>query len=255
MKFILRFLLVLSIAAFTNNIWAQEIKQMPSEDQKSAFLIGEGIFFTSTGKPNAAIDDFDKAAALYEQEYKDEKVKIYAARSQAEALMYLLEAANAKTSAKVASMNWPNAYYFKAYTLTEMGRIGEAKESLVKAISLSPRNSQFLSELGHIYQLEKNWPLALQTFKSAETAAKEFSPPQLKNAELSRAWRGMGYVYVEQKKLDDAEKMYRQCLQLDPNDKRAQSELEYVQVQRAKLKQKLSAISAGFSLKKLFNRV
>jgi tetratricopeptide (TPR) repeat protein len=167
--------------------------------------------------------------------YRDEKAKILCARWPVESLMYLLEAANTKTAAKVVSSNWSYAYYYKAYSLIELGRLSEAKELLGRAIALSPRNSQYLSELGNIYQREKDWPMALQIFQSSQTAAKEFTPAEAKNAELSRAWHGLGYVYVEQNKLDDAAKMYRQSLELDSNDKRAQNELQYIQNQRAKL--------------------
>ena len=100
-------------------------------------------------------------------------------------------------------------------------------------MALSPSNSQFLSELGNIYELEKNWTMALQTFQRSEEAA-EFSPPESKNAELSRAWRGLGYVYVELNQIDEAEKMYLRCLELDKNDQRALGELRYVQNLRAK---------------------
>lgn len=63
---------------------------------------------------------------------------------------------------------------------------------------------------------------------------KEFSPPQLKNADLSRAWRGQAYVFVEQGQLDEAEKLYRKCLDLNAADARALNELRFIQVQRAK---------------------
>jgi tetratricopeptide (TPR) repeat protein len=41
-------------------------------------------------------------------------------------------------------------------------------------------------------------------------------------------------VYVEQNRLDEAEALYRKCLELDPKDGRAAAELRYVQAQRAK---------------------
>jgi tetratricopeptide (TPR) repeat protein len=105
---------------------------------------------------------------------------------------------------------------------------------LERALALSPRNSQFLSELASIYQGEKNWTTALQTYQLAEAAAREFSPPQVKDAELSRAWRGIGFVLVEQNRLDAAEKMYRQCLELNKNDSIALKELSYVLNLKAK---------------------
>ena len=46
----------------------------------------------------------------------------------------------------------------------------------------------------------------------------------------------MGFAYVELNRLDDAEAMYRQCLELDKNDAAAMRELRYVQGVKAKAK-------------------
>ena len=148
--------------------------------------------------------------------------------------MYLAEAANAKTSAKVVSSNWAYAYYLKAYALIELNRASEAKTILQRAIDMAPHNAQFHAEMGNLYQREKNWPQALASFDAAARDAREFSPPQIKNNEIGRAWRGTAYVYVEQNRLDEAEALYRKCLELDPKDGRAAAELRYVQAQRAK---------------------
>jgi hypothetical protein len=46
----------------------------------------------------------------------------------------------------------------------------------------------------------------------------------------------MGFVDVELNRLDDAEAMYRKCLELDKNDAAAMRELRYVQGVKAKAK-------------------
>lgn len=203
----------------------------PSEKDKiAAQLISDGIRLAQSKKPEQAIPNFDKAAASFEQRFKGDGTKFFSARTQAESVFYLLGLENAR----VVSANWAYAYYLKAYALIDLGRLSEAKSSLERALDLSPRNSQFLSELASIYQREKNWAVALQTFQLAEGAAKEFSPPDLRNAELSRAWRGMGYVYAMQGRLDEAEKVYLQCLGLDGKDARAMNELRVVRELKAK---------------------
>jgi len=207
------------------------------QDKASARMLDEGTKLLMAKKPQEAIEYFEKIVADYEKRFKNSNDRIFSARSQAETLLYLLEtAAEKKGGAKavVVSANLAYAHFMKAYALIELGNLAESKLALERALALSPQNSQFLSELGHIYQRGKNWPLAMQTFQRAEKAA-EFSPPELKNDELSRAWRGIGYVYVELGQLDEAEKMYQQCLVLDKNDKRAMNELRYVQDQKAKL--------------------
>lgn len=188
-------------------------------------------------QPDRAIaDHFDKVIAAYELRYKDQKAKPYTGRWQVEKLMYLLQATTSKEEPKqgaiIVPQVWSDAWYLKAYALIELKRPAEARSALEAALALAPRNSQYLGELGTVYLGQRDWPQALKIFEQAEAAAKEFSPPEVKNKELSRAWRGIAYVYVEQGRWDDAEKVYLQCLELDKNDRRAQNELNYVRTQR-----------------------
>lgn len=212
---------------------AQEASKPSERDVRAAQLLREGSLLVASKKPAEAIVDFDRVIAIYEEAYRDEKSKLYSARSMPEGLLYMLEASKANISAKVVSGNWAYAYYTKAYALGERRQLPEAKASLQRAIDLAPHNSQFLSELGGIYQIEKDWPNAMKTFLAAEKQT-EFSPPEFKNTELSRAWRGQAYVYVEQNLLDEAEKLYRKCLELNASDTKALNELRFIQAQRAK---------------------
>lgn len=239
----LRVLVACFVAFFAIPGWCQDGQSSASdEDKQASQMLSDGTRLVQSGKPREAIEYFDKIIASYDERYKDDKTQFFCARSLAETLMYLAQAASAKTgSAKVVAANWAYAYYLKAYALLELGRIAEAKPNLERALALSPRNSQFLAEQGNIYQRERNWSEALRTFQLAEAAAKEFSPPDAKNLELSRAWRGIGFVYVEQNRLDEAEKIYQQCLDLDKNDARAMNELRYVR----NLKAKQSGRAAG----------
>ena len=173
---LLRALITLSVFLVSTYCWADESPQVSVDDAKFGQLLSEGAQFAQSRKPIEAISYFDRVITGYEDAYKGEEAKLYCARWQVESLMYLLESANSKTSAKVVSENWAYAYYLKAYSLLELGRISEAKTLLERALVLSPRNSQFLSEMGNIYQREKNWPKALEIFQAAESAAREFSP-------------------------------------------------------------------------------
>jgi Flp pilus assembly protein TadD len=81
----------------------------------------------------------------------------------------------------------------------------------------------------------------IELFKThhAKQAAEEhaaLSPDDAKTEELGRARRGVGYVLVELRKLDEAEKKYQQCLKENPKDKKAAAELEYVRRLKAKEK-------------------
>ena len=91
-----------------------------------------------------------------------------------------------------------------------------------------------MEELGYHYQNQKNWAAALDLFKHAESATREFTPAEYRNGELARAWRGIGYIYVEYGRLDEATAIYRQCLELNANDEKAKGELEYINNLKAK---------------------
>lgn len=209
------------------------------EDVALEQQLRQGMALMQSGRSDQAITDhFDKVIAAFELRFKDDNRKFYTARWQIDTLMYMVEAAASKEEPKrgavVVSSLWSDAWYLKGYALVELRRIGEAKSALESALALAPRNSQYLGELGNLYLGVKDWPSALATFEKAESAAREFSPPEVKNAELSRAWRGMGYVYIEQNRLDEAEKIYRQCLELNKNDQRALGQLSYIASVRAR---------------------
>ena len=95
-------------------------------------------------------------------------------------------------------------------------------------------DAQYQAELGEWYKSRKDWARAYAAFEQASTAA-EFSPEEAKSFEKRRALRGMGFALSEQGKFDEAEKLFRQCLKLDPNDAGAKQELEYIREQREKL--------------------
>lgn len=216
----------------------------PDKDPTLPKLLEEARKLIDAKKPQAAIDKCDKVISLFKNHYATRKEKAYCARTSAESLGYMLQSAaeidkgefeKGKEKAVVLSGTWASAYFMKSYALQELDRISEAKSAIQLALGLSPWNSQYLSELGSIYKLEKNWREAKKTYEGAEEHA-GLSPDNSKAFELGVARRGLGYVLVELGQLDEAEKKYLQCLKDDPNDKKAAAELAYVRDLKAKTK-------------------
>lgn len=214
----------------------------PDKDPELSNLLHAARALVDAKKPQPAIEKCDRVIASFKTHYANSKSKIYCAQTSAENLGYLLMAAAAmdkgefkadKKDAIVLSSTWSTAYFIKAYALQDLGRLGEAKSVLQLALELSPWNSRYLSELGSIYVLEKNWTKAKESFEKAEEQAPT-SPDDSKAEVLARARRGLGYVFVELGQLDEAEKKYRQCLAADPKDTKAAKELEYVRGLRTK---------------------
>lgn len=222
-------LFILTVSGVQAQQPAPVAKPMVDEDAPQANLLFEGRRLMNAKKPQEAISNcYDKVIAYFETKYRDKKELIYCCRTSNETVLYMMTAAyTKKQNAVVLNYSWAEAHFLKGYALLDLGKVPEAKASLEKALLFSPNNAQFLSELAYCYQSEKNWPKALELYTSAEEAAKTTSPEEVKSTELARALRGQGYVLVEQGKLDQAERIFEQCLTLNPDDTVAKGELDY----------------------------
>ena len=180
------------------------------------------------------ITQADALIAVYEKDYAGEKRRIYCARTQAEMILYMGTAANAKESAIALDDTWSTAWFLKGFALIDLNRADEAGPALEKAVALSPYNAQFLAELAEWHKSRRQWDKALDLFQRADGAT-AFSPENIKTFEQGRALRGIGFVQIELGRLDEAEAMFNKALALDPNDAKAKGELGYIRDQRAKL--------------------
>lgn len=180
----------------------------------------------NTGKAAAY---FDQAIEACKAQYDNTEQMHYAARTPQESLYYLLKAAGDKQPAVALPVTCADALYLKGYASLDLGQLEVAEEFIKRAVTMSPVNAMYLEELGHIYQAKHNWQLALDTFAHAEEYAGQFSPKEVKDKELTRAKRGMGFSLTEMGRLDEAAAKYRECLEIDSGDARAINELKYIQ--------------------------
>jgi tetratricopeptide (TPR) repeat protein len=191
-------------------------------------LLDEASKLIGARKPQDALVPLDKVIAAYEAQYSGVKFRVFGARSETEAAAYIDQARKDGVDAAVVSPNWAYAYSMKAYALVDLKRLPEARALLEKALKLAPKNARVLTELGTIYQIEKDWPRAEKSFSDAVDAARAFSPPALRKTEMAAALRGVGFVFIEQGRLDDAEKMFKECIRIDSGDAAAKKELDYI---------------------------
>lgn len=193
-------------------------------------------------RPDEAIEkDLDPVIDAYDRAYGTSAIAYYSVRTMPETILYLTMSPISPgtgrpdvpggPSAIALDQTWSAALYLKGYALIELHRYGAAREALEHAVRLAPSNSQYLSELGQLSLMEKNWSKALGLFARAEQAA-EVSPPQSKTSELGHALCGSAYADVELGKFDDAVALYERCLAIDPGDTKAAAELRYVRAQQ-----------------------
>ncbi len=198
-------------------------------DKRHQELLREGEALLAKKKRKKAIfNAFNPVIRDYETIYANTNKRIYTARTQEEYTFYMLSAKNEDKSALLLSDTWSMAYYLKAYALLELNEVELAKKTILKALALAPSNAKYLSEMGHIYHLRKDTKKALQSYLLAEKSAKLFSPEHLKKEELLRAKRGIGFSYIELNQLDKAERVYKEVLSINPKDKIAKKELNFI---------------------------
>jgi tetratricopeptide (TPR) repeat protein len=194
--------------------------------------IEEASSLIHRGKPADALIIVDRIIADEERAHAGDTRRYYSARSGAETILYAGMGATEGKDTVVLGPNWGTAFFLRGFALIDLGRADEARAMLEKAVALSPMNAQFLAELAEWHKNKRDWAKSYALFEQASAAA-EFSPDTIRNGEKARALVGMGYALVEQGKLDDAEKLFLQALQIDPGNRSATNELNYVRRQRA----------------------
>jgi tetratricopeptide (TPR) repeat protein len=228
---ILILLLTACATAPTQQTIAVEEPHQSADDQ----LIYKGAELVAAGSIKQALDDyFNPVVERCEVLAKNSNRKLFASRSPIETIYYMGLASAAKIDADALSPTCSQALYFKGYASLDLGQPEEAMQSIQKAIEWSPVNSRYLSELGHLYQLNKDWKKSLETFQQSEEYAEIFSPEDSKKDELARAKRGVGFNLIEMGRLEEAEAKFKECLALNKADKTALNELEYIKVLRKK---------------------
>jgi tetratricopeptide (TPR) repeat protein len=151
----------------------------------------------------------------------------------------------APKQAVVVSGAWADALQLKGFALVELHRTDDAKAAFNEAIALAPLYPAPWSELGNIYQTEKNWPEATKAYEQAENGAELVEDKDAGRPFYRRALRGQAFVLTEQGRLDESEALYRKCLAIDAEDSGAKRELDYIAELRAKGNPGQAASQAG----------
>jgi tetratricopeptide (TPR) repeat protein len=203
------------------------------ESQESAD-VSRAVKMILDGHPKEAMSVLDTVIAANQSRHSDRSVQVYCARSPAETLVYMAEAAAAGRSAIAEGITWCDAIFFKGYALIDLGQPAEARKWYERAVAMAPHNAHYKGELAETYKAARDWDKAYALFEETAADAQTYSPNDIKNFDLGRGWRGMGFVLIEQGKLKEAQAIFEKCLALDPNDEKAKNELRYIEGMKAK---------------------
>ncbi|WP_010186391.1 tetratricopeptide repeat protein [Sphingomonas sp. PAMC 26605] len=185
------------------------------------------------GQPQVALDTVGPVIAAFEKAQSGEKRRLFCGMTTAQTIAYMGLAASQKQNAVALAPDYCDALFVKGYALVDLGRLPEARATYQRLVELAPMHAHFLAELGQSYRPERNWAKMLELCDRASGYA-DLSAPERVTQEHGLAWRCMGYALVEQGKFDEAEALYRKCLELDPSDAKAKGELTYIAEQRRK---------------------
>ncbi|NOI67054.1 tetratricopeptide repeat protein [Vibrio sp. 99-8-1] len=200
------------------------------EDTTPSALLSKAIFSIQNNKSRIAMEKYLNPLIKHcNSEVKSETEKVYSARSKKEEDFYKSKTDTNGRTIRVIDGTCADAHFFAGYVNVELNNVDAAEYYLINGLNISPQNSRILSELGNIYQNKKLWDKTLTTYKKAQVSAKLYSPTNRANMEYSRALRGIGFVLIEQGKLDDASTKYHEALEINSKDKIALAELRYIE--------------------------
>ena len=220
---------ILALAAVNGSAHAKKVDI--NAQQKPALAVASDALID--GRADDALAAITPVIDAYQHGYADEKRRIYCSITPAQTLLSLLEAAHDKVDAVAVDESLCLAHYIRGYALVDLGRVAEAQAEFEGLVAMAPHNARYVFELANTHRMQKHYDVAMKGYQQAADLA-SMAPEGREKIERGIAWRQIGWIYVEQGDFEKGEAMYRKCLDLDPNDKKAQAELEYIARHRGK---------------------
>lgn len=163
-----------------------------------------------------------------------ENRRIFCASSPVEVLKYMTDAVDAKTEAIALDGKYSAAFFIRGYIAVEEKNYSLALRDVGRAVELSPSNPHYLSELGYLVSLSRDYEKAIRFYERAIEGAELLHSDDKDADEKRRAMRGKGFCLIELGRFEEAVKLYAECLKLYPNDAAAKNELGYIRSLQAK---------------------
>ena len=199
----------------------------------------EGVQLLSAGKPAPAIKIFDAIIAAYEAKYGT-KI-IYRCATPTSAKDTIADALQAALATKgktivIGSEEWCTALWGKGFALIDLGKTDEAGLYLARAVEMDPMNAHFINEYAEWFKPQRKWQQSYDLFLRAwRTVDHDKKGPNRRVA--ARSLRGMAFNLIELGNLKEAERLYRQSLEYEPEAAaKVQNELDYIADAQAKQK-------------------
>lgn len=203
----------------------EQIAQLTKNQEDSYQSVLEEVKF------NMYKEDYDKALSLIEpliheidekSIHQDDSVSEYYSFNEAFEEILYKEISHPEREVRRAPTPYSNIYFLYGNLLVEMERIEEAEEALKKALRWNPCSSQVRFEYIETLKMQKR----LEDYqKEVCNAFQYIFYPSF----LARAYRDLGYYFIDKEMYPEAVTMYQLSLHFDPDNKVAVSELYYIE--------------------------
>jgi tetratricopeptide (TPR) repeat protein len=191
-------------------------------NNRALFLERLGAIYREAGKPDVAIETYRKVIDLGGDEgargyqdlidlYRDQKQWSDADRTAREAVEKLPKDKNLKMAL--------------ALQLVDDGKADEAVHTATSLLNGGPDDRETYIQISQIYDRLKRW-------KDAENALAQAQKLATRPEEKEYIQFILGSVLEHQKKYDQAEQVFRQVLQMDPNNSQTLNYLGYMMADR-----------------------
>ncbi|MBL4832264.1 MAG: tetratricopeptide repeat protein [Aliivibrio sp.] len=204
-----------------------QVKQKQSSPEN---LLDKAALSVEINQPQLAMDHY--IAPLIKHcttELNIENTKVFSARTDNERKYYKDFSLNNNLDVKIIDGICSNTYFFASYAQSDLNNIKAAESYILKGLDISPVNSKLLSELGHVYQIQKKWDKSISYFEKAQEYSSLYSPQSTAKQEQSRAMRGIGFSLIEMGQLEKAKDKFNKALTFNPLDTQAKQELQYIE--------------------------
>ncbi|SFF85166.1 hypothetical protein SAMN05518801_102197 [Novosphingobium sp. CF614] len=188
-------------------------------DAEARAQVSTGFDFIRAGKPNQAIEAFDRVIAASDARYAGDR----------RPRLCLGSGTKAGKAAEAIALD-PcvcDAHFGKGFALIDLGRGDLAEPELRLATEMAPDNAHYANEYAELFKSRREWRKSYDLFAHAwDVVDKDKAGPDA--AIAARALRGMGYNRIEMGAFEEAERLFRKSQEYDPNSEVAKSELGYI---------------------------
>ncbi len=196
----------------------------PAIGQQYRETVNRAIQQVTGGEPQAAIATLAPAVTYCDAQQARPNLRFVSVSTAAQYDRHAAE------NTEGAPLEWldmacTHAYYYTGYALVEQRAFAQALPYLEKAAALAPYYPEAPNERGLALNLMGRNEEAEQQYRQVLALA-EAMPEVAYVAPL--AWRGIGYALIEKRDWAGARAAYEHSLELDPGNKTALEELEYI---------------------------